>query len=81
MKRWPLTPAGTFLAAAVLFVGLTWGCWPESARRAEPSVLAGVTTCQRGCLSTFCGASSDCPPGCFCAIPLGGAVGECSGTR
>ena len=33
------------------------------------------------CVATFCGSSSQCPSGCFCAIPFGDIVGTCSGTN
>lgn len=30
------------------------------------------------CLPTFCARDSECPPGCFCAVPFGEVTGECS---
>ena len=58
---------GKILILALAFAGVL-------ALRSEPAVCST-------CLPTFCGASSECPPGCFCAIPLGEATGHCSGTR
>lgn len=59
-----------------------WIVIAAAAAIAAIAVWAARPACaQGGCLPTFCGTSSECPPGCFCAIPLGSATGTCSGTR
>ena len=47
---------------------------------AATAVLSAPAYCD-GCLSTFCGYSSECPGDCVCVVPMGGATGHCAGTR